>query len=387
LANGYDFDGNGIADFDGTVRIWKRNGQSFDLDRELPGEETDRVYGLAFDPKSTLIAATRGDGVATIWKMNTGEQISTFTNHANWVWSAAFSPESTMVVTTGSKDETARLWEPRARGREMLVLRGHETFVASAVFSPHGRFVLTVGDDETARVWDLNARQPVNQTDQEQMHSVKPNDDPSLRPPVKRLPCSGQQHQQCWTRAIASPDRRYIVTFNDQEQSETTAEVWNMATGESVLALDTYKDGVRDAAWSSDGRFIVLLDAMGNTTKLWDIQTGRKIDLTGHTSRVSHAAFSPSNACIVTGSLEGTDGTVRIWQTSTGINMTTFWGYAQGVAAVAFDPRSKTVIVQSQDHTVWTHAAEGCASTAELLPIAQKYVERNMKWHFAKTEQ
>lgn len=382
VEEGMDSDGNGIADFDGTIRLWKRNGNTFDLDRELPGEGTDRVYGLAFATDSVLLAGTRGDGVALAWKVNTGELVSTFTNHANWVWSAAFSPRGNLVVTTGSLDGTARLWEPRARGRELLVLRGHQSFVQSAIFSPDGRFALTIGDDETARVWELNTRQSVPPSDQEQSRRVQPPMARTISPTVKESPCSEQWHPQCWTQAVWSPDHRVVVTFNDQERSNTTVKAWDAATGELLRSLGTHKDGVHNVAWSEDGQFVIVIDAMGNTARVWEIGSQKKpLDLIGHTSRISHAAFSPSNACIVTGSREGTDGTVRVWQTTTGTILATLWGYDGGVEAVAFDAASKAVIVQSHDGMVWTHAAEGCALGTDLLPFVQTYNEKNLRWY------
>jgi hypothetical protein len=124
LARGQDLDGSGIAAFDGTVRLWRKTTNTFELFCELPGERTDRVYGLAFNRGSDLIATARGDNLAQVWKVPTGEVVSAFTNHTNWVWSAAFSPDSDLVITTGSHDYTARVWEPSPRGRELLVLRG-----------------------------------------------------------------------------------------------------------------------------------------------------------------------------------------------------------------------------------------------------------------------
>ncbi|KYC40813.1 hypothetical protein WA1_24630 [Scytonema hofmannii PCC 7110] len=110
LARGYDLDGDGIAEFDGTVRIWKKKGATFELFHELPTGD-DRVYGLGFDSRSQLIATASGGKIAQVWNVSSGERISTFTGHSNWVWSAAFSPDSNFVVTSGSVETPLhRLW-------------------------------------------------------------------------------------------------------------------------------------------------------------------------------------------------------------------------------------------------------------------------------------
>ena len=77
--------------------------------------------------------------------------------HDNGVLRAAFSPDGTRVVTA-SEDNTARLWDAAA-GKEIAVLRGHalspasfehdlqnDNTVWSAAFSPDGTRVVTPPD-------------------------------------------------------------------------------------------------------------------------------------------------------------------------------------------------------------------------------------------------
>jgi WD40 repeat protein len=71
--------------------------------------------------------------------------------HTARVWSAAFSPDGTRVVTA-SDDHTARLWDA-ASGKELVTLEGHTDTVLSAAFSPDGTRVVTASWDRTARTW------------------------------------------------------------------------------------------------------------------------------------------------------------------------------------------------------------------------------------------
>ena len=66
-------------------------------------------------------------------------------------------PDGRWLVTAG-QDRTARVWDLAAKQPEdsVLVLRGGGQGIDKLAVSPDGRWVVTAGDGNTARLWDLN---------------------------------------------------------------------------------------------------------------------------------------------------------------------------------------------------------------------------------------
>src|SRR5262249_44410017 len=93
-----------------------------------------------------------GDKTARIWDAATAKEIVVLRGHDDLVWSAAFSPEGSGIVTA-SADRTARIWDT-ATAKEIAALRGHNGWAASPAFNPDGSRIVTASRDTTARVWD-----------------------------------------------------------------------------------------------------------------------------------------------------------------------------------------------------------------------------------------
>ena len=114
--------------------------------------------------------------------------------HDTAVNSAAFSPDSQRVVTA-SDDNTARVWDANT-GEILQQLVGHEDVVNSATFSPDGQRVVTASGDHTARVWDVNTGEVLQVL---------------------------AGHENNVTSATFSPDGQWVVTAS----WDGTARVWS----------------------------------------------------------------------------------------------------------------------------------------------------------------
>jgi hypothetical protein len=182
----------------------------------------------AFSPDGTRIVTASWDNTSRIWDAAGGMEISRLSGHGSSVNSAVFSPDGTRIVTA-SRDNTARIWDAMT-GAELACLGGHEYSVNSAVFSPDGTRIVTASSDRTVRVWD---------------------------------PFSASK----------------VLTLG----LDGAANLWDTCTGKRIAELGG-KDDIRQARFSSCGRFLATADAEGllrlcssqRGDTLWQVRSGHR---------------------------------------------------------------------------------------------------------------
>ncbi len=112
------------------------------------------VTSAAFSPDSTKIVTASADQTARVWDATTKEELARFSfTYRDAVMSVAFSPDSTKIVTA-SDDHTASIWDVATH--KELARFAHDLPVVSATFSPDSTKIVTASGDRTARVWDIS---------------------------------------------------------------------------------------------------------------------------------------------------------------------------------------------------------------------------------------
>jgi WD40 repeat protein len=315
--------------------------------------------------------------------------------HEGSLFSAAFSPDGTRIVTASS-DKTARIWDA-ASGEEIAALRGHGGHVFSAAFSPDGTRIVTASSDKTARIWDAATGTEI---------AVMRGHDVSA---VGSLFRKGQLFYDHWDRGEAkfgnvvtvrsaafSPDGTRIVTGSEGFGSQ----IWDAITTKQLAVLLSIQP-VRSAAFSPDGTRIVTTVSppywqnvisgavsafssepklIGGRAEIWDAAWSGDISrenplyvrrrfliavLQGHGGLVNSAAFSPDGTRIVTASF---DKTAIIWDVPTKKKVGSWWwgptegnpiamlrGHAGSVNSAAFSPDGARIVTASEDGTarIW----------------------------------
>jgi signal transduction histidine kinase len=114
---------------------------------------------------------------------------------------------------------------------------------------------------------------------------------------------------KAWLHAAPRPG----TTMFSVNTETNVVLVLDWRSGQTVMSFP-FPTSVQRMAWSGDGKHL----ALGGYTvdiHLWDVDTGRKRILTGHTADVRHLVFDPSGKHLASAS---SDGTSRIWETRSG---------------------------------------------------------------------
>ncbi len=121
------------------------------------------IRSVALDTEKKLALSGGTDNLIKLWDLQKGSCIETLEGHQEWVNTLDFSPDGSYALSgcgtpRGSKDRTLRLWDLESK-QCIRSLRGHTGSINTACFSRDGQFILSGSgnpgeqQDNTVRLW------------------------------------------------------------------------------------------------------------------------------------------------------------------------------------------------------------------------------------------
>ena len=305
-------------------------------------EHADIVWSVAFSPDDTTLASASWDRTVRLWDVETERLLHTLIGHTEDIMSASFSPDG-QTLASGSWDRTIRLWNPN-NGKLKRTLTGRSSEVSSVVFSPNGQILASGHADTTIRLWNTTTWQ-VERTLKDHTHIVD--------------------------SVAFSPDGGILASGS----RDKTIRLWNPNNGKLLHTLTEHRSEVNRLAFSLDGATLAS-GGWDNTIRLWNPNNGKlKRTLPGQT-----VAFSPDGGTLVIGNRG-----ISLWDIETGQYKKPLAEDIGGVISVVFSPNGQMIASGSADKKVRLWDVQTLLEQSPDLEMGPNKITGPWLWMIAPT--
>ncbi|MBE9127473.1 MULTISPECIES: WD40 repeat domain-containing protein [unclassified Coleofasciculus] len=306
--------------------------------------------------------------IATIPPQDSSSELKyTLVGHPTEIGGIAIAPDGKTLIS-GSSDGQIHFWQ-LSNGKHLQILKAKD-WVNSLKISSDGKKLLSLGSELTT--WDMATGKPI-------------------------------QEWKLWEftsggliNNFFSQDGSWIVNKVNDE----IVNLWNIETQEQINSFSQpeYQLGLGAIAIHPNNRILATTSFRGvginqNPIVLWDLPSGKKLQtLSGHSSKVLTAEFSPNGQVLATGTSEiklwnwqkgilnrtltgqqgknqlivsivfskdgkrlangSSNGQIDIWDIPTGQRLKTLTGHNNVITTLLFDPTGQILISGSKDRTV-----------------------------------
>jgi len=299
-------------------------------DLTIPEGEPDRGHqqitiGLTFEDEGRTLVSTGIDGSVRFWDVASGRQVRVL-RWPGTLWGVDLHPAGRWLAVGHAEGELL-LWDLQGAAREPRRVRAHDGGVRSVAFSPDGTLLATSGTDGRVRLWQVPSwrlhRDLAVHRDVAMGLAFRPDGELLASGGldgvvhVSRTGSGKLVHKLGGGRG--SRMRIYGVTFSPDGKRlafghfDGSVEVHDLAGG-APQRLEGHRGRIQWLSFHPDGRRLGTPSTDG-TWRLWDLETGTHRVFEGHRSELNFLRFDPAGRLAATTS---DDGTVRLWDVEAG---------------------------------------------------------------------
>jgi len=274
------------------------------------------IFGVAFSLSGSLFGAASMDGVIRLWEPVTWQPIGEFTIKNSYYSelffladNARLSSDSGTVLYIATGETEHKFSDPHR-----------------VTFSPDGNWMAANGRDTLhLELWRIDGWQMEWEI---------------LTNHVGRI----------YSMAF-SPDSQLIATgssMGPQDTSDFTVRLWDVASGQEVLALPGHTKDIHALAFSPDGSLLASA-SIDTTVRVWDVRTGQLLHTLYNRDGMYDVTFSPDGSLLATAVC---DRTVKLWDVTKGLQVRTLT-HGGEVMTVAFSPEGSLLASGAYDGKVY----------------------------------
>ncbi len=214
---------------------------------------------LVFSPDSRRLLSGADDLDLRLWDVESGIGLTLLKGHARRDLNAAFTGPTTVVSTAA--DGSVRHWAALTEEQAAPRLTGHRGRITGLEFTPDARTLISASEDGSARVWQVETGSL--------RHEVRASAE-------SRVPGVTGAFRAFRDLAIGGEGRWFMAICEDYEVRRRSGWLpfgpyrslafrpvgfWDVAAGESRLALDAGPRGARLLVPSPDGARVAVLES------------------------------------------------------------------------------------------------------------------------------
>ncbi len=362
-------DGKTLACLATSGETWSRKIELWDvatktLRTTLSKTKLDSEFGqLAFSPDSKTVARANQNGEIQVWNVNTGEELSSFgTKHTHGSTTLAFSSDSNILASGQGK--TIKLWDT-FNFTELSDRIDTDTRFITMVLSPNGGtltgvsgFTLKIksGVDSVIEsvhgrlhVWETHTGNKLSEVPIESHKGDVPEHPEANFNGSSSIGMYGStvfsKNGHMLATAINKRGEHMLLTNPNSEWADNqfTVHLWAVPYEKSHAILKGHTKKINVLAFTPNGKMIASGSDDG-TIRLWDTGTGIQL-LSIPSSKTNALAFSKDSKILASSNPVN----IQLWDVDTGTQLTSFRGHSDSATVLALSTDSKILASGSRD--------------------------------------